>query len=205
MGAPDVDVVLVSSHARCRGTDERAEKVARKEVDLRRHGGDVGANASVEFFQFLRSLPFQTYDVNLNSAYTLYPVKEIYRKKLPGPAKLGQLFGGSFENAEFAGRIQRKPWCPSTHDSWSALAHIYRKFLLLVSLRVEALKEKDRETRRHRNHGNLLGSRGSYAAAFPGPFLLVLRGTGPEAKDRNERNQCVPISGLAPTIQRAMD
>jgi hypothetical protein len=35
--------------------------------------------------------------------------------------------GGSFENAEFAGRIQRKPWCPSTHDSWSAWAHIYRK------------------------------------------------------------------------------
>jgi len=31
------------------------------------------------------------------------------------------------------------------------------------------------------------------------------RGTGPEAKDRNERNQCVPISGLAPTIQRTMD
>ncbi|KAI3666394.1 hypothetical protein L1987_89099 [Smallanthus sonchifolius] len=27
----------------------------------------------------------------------------------------------------------------------------------------------------------------------------------PEAKDGNERNQCVPISGLAPTIQWTMD
>ncbi|KAI3673505.1 hypothetical protein L6452_39626 [Arctium lappa] len=31
------------------------------------------------------------------------------------------------------------------------------------------------------------------------------RGPGPEAKDGNERNQCVPISGLAPTIQWTMD
>uniref|UniRef100_A0A0E0DVR1 Glycosyl transferase 48 domain-containing protein n=1 Tax=Oryza meridionalis TaxID=40149 RepID=A0A0E0DVR1_9ORYZ len=46
-----------------------------------------------------KSLPFQTYDVNLNSAYTLYPVKEIYRIKLPGPAKLGE---GKPENQNHA-------------------------------------------------------------------------------------------------------
>lgn len=39
-------------------------------------------------------------DVNLNSAYILpYPVKEIYRIKLPGPAKLGE---GKPENQNHA-------------------------------------------------------------------------------------------------------
>lgn len=39
------------------------------------------------------------FDVNLNSTYTLYPVKEIYRIKLPGPAKLGE---GKPENQNHA-------------------------------------------------------------------------------------------------------
>jgi callose synthase len=37
--------------------------------------------------------------VNLSCSYTLYPVKEIYRIKLPGPAKIGE---GKPENQNHA-------------------------------------------------------------------------------------------------------
>nr|GFB38678.1 NADH dehydrogenase subunit 5, mitochondrial [Tanacetum cinerariifolium] len=56
--------------------------------------------------------------------------------------------------------------------------------------------------------GNFAFWLGSVSVLFTSYYsfhLLFLTFLGPEAKDRNEQNQCVLISGLAPTIQWTMD